>query len=267
MSLSSTIFIALQCSQCSTMQVKQKKKKSTNKWRCVLCNQNQSLRKVFAQGSMAKDIRKFVQDFNISRKSIDDGGEWLLAGTLDPAPEEAEVAVSVAEKKDKKTDWTAYLDHDDTQTIQGEQLQQHGDDDSEPRVVTELDKGMFKKRRLVENSTGLGGRGSDKLLKKPFSLSSQEEQIKDHGRTLTKSNAERNNYMRNNNLRSQTCKPATSRAASKWNDYVTKDNDDDLVLEKKAAFKDNSIVWNTSSILEAITSDQRVEDDVHPDFL
>ncbi|CAL0333357.1 unnamed protein product [Lupinus luteus] len=266
MSLSSTIFIALQCSQCSTMQVKQKKK-STNKWRCAVCNQNQSLRKVFAQGPMAKDIRKFVQDFNFSRKSIDDG-EWLLAGTLDPAPEEGGVAVNVAEKKDKKTDWTAYLDHDDNQMIKGEQLQQYGDDDSEPRVVTELDKGMFKKRRLVENSTGLGGRGSDKLFKKPFSLNSQdaEEQIKDHGRKLTKTNAQRSNYIRNNNLRSQTCKPATSRAASKWNDYVTEDNDE-LDLAKKAAFKDHSNAWNTSSILEAITSDQTVEDDVHPDFL
>ncbi|OIW01422.1 hypothetical protein TanjilG_25718 [Lupinus angustifolius] len=245
-------------------QVKQKKK-STNKWRCAVCNQNQSLRKVFAQGYMAKDIRKFVQEFNFSRKSIDDG-EWLLAGTLDPAPEEGEVAVNVAETKDKKTDWTKYLDHHGNQMIQGGQLQQHGDDDSELRVVTELDKSMFKKRRLVENSTGLGGRGSDKLFKKPFPLNSREEQIKDYGRTLAETNAERNNYMRNNNLRSQTCKPATSRAASKWNDYVTDDNDD-LNLGKKAAFKDHSNAWNASSVLEAITSDQTVEDYVHPDFL
>lgn len=83
---------------------------------------------------MAKDIRKFVQSFNMSRKSLDDGG-CLLAGTLDPPPEEGEIELEIAfaanpteKKKKKKIDWTAYLDHDDHQMIQGEkeQQQQHG---------------------------------------------------------------------------------------------------------------------------------------------
>ncbi|KAK3230242.1 hypothetical protein Dsin_002123 [Dipteronia sinensis] len=48
-------------------QVKQKKK-SSNKWTCVVCNQKQSVRKVFAQGYNAKDLRQYVQSFNMSLK-------------------------------------------------------------------------------------------------------------------------------------------------------------------------------------------------------
>ncbi|KAK2659130.1 hypothetical protein Ddye_005663 [Dipteronia dyeriana] len=62
-----TVFIALQCCQCSIMQVKQKKK-SSNKWTCVVCNQKQSVRKIFAQGYNAKDLRQYVQSFNMSLK-------------------------------------------------------------------------------------------------------------------------------------------------------------------------------------------------------
>ncbi|XP_020221978.1 MRN complex-interacting protein isoform X2 [Cajanus cajan] len=159
-SSSTTLFIALQCSQCSTMQVKQKKK-SSNKWSCAICNQKQSVRRVFAQGLMAKDLRKFVQDFNMSRKSFDDG-DSPLAGTLDPPPEHHHGEV---DRKQKRSDWSAYLDRE-------EQQQDHIDDgdDFEPLVVTELQKGMFKKRRVAEDSTA----GSDKLFKMPLSYNAQE---------------------------------------------------------------------------------------------
>ena len=43
------------------------------------------------------------------------------------------------------------------------------DDDFEPLVVTELQKGMFKKRRVVEDSTA----GSDRLFKKSLFHNSQ----------------------------------------------------------------------------------------------
>lgn len=71
--------------------------------------------------------------------------------------------------------------------------------------------------------------------------------------------------MTHDNPRTQKCKPTTSRATSKWKDYVTEDNDN-LELGWKVACKDHSDSWD-KSILEAITSDQRVEDDIHPDFL
>ncbi|KAI5395176.1 hypothetical protein KIW84_061685, partial [Lathyrus oleraceus] len=82
-SSSSTLFIALQCFQCSTMQVKQKKK-SSHKWNCTVCNEKQLVRKVFAHGYKVKDVRTFVQTFNMSRKSLEDDQQWLLAGTLTP---------------------------------------------------------------------------------------------------------------------------------------------------------------------------------------
>lgn len=121
--------------------------KSSNKWSCAVCNQKQSVLRVFAQGFMAKDIRKFVQTFNMSRKSLDDG-ECLLARTLDQSPKEGEgepeIAIIANSTEKKKTDWTAYLDHDDHQMIQAEQELQHGDGDFEPQVVTELHQGMLK---------------------------------------------------------------------------------------------------------------------------
>ncbi|XP_061353412.1 uncharacterized protein LOC133298167 [Gastrolobium bilobum] len=260
---SSTVFIALQCCQCSTMQVKQKKK-SGNKWGCAVCNQKQSIRKVFAQGFMAKDIRKFVQNFNMSRKALDDG-EWLLAGTLDLVSEhgDGERQFPVNPKK-KRNDWTAYLDQGDHHTIHGGE-QEHNGDDFEPLVVTELEKGMLKKRRLVENSTA----GSDKLFKKPLFPNSREEPMKDQQRitSLTENNSERNDYVTPDNRRSQKCKPTISRAASKWNDYLTEDNDNlESGWKRGFDFKDHSGPWN-NNILEALTSEQRVEDDIHPDFV
>ncbi|KEH15389.1 putative MRN complex-interacting protein [Medicago truncatula] len=128
----STLFIALQCFNCSTMQVKQKKK-SSNKWNCVVCNQKQSLRKVFAQGYKAKDIRTFVQSVNMSRKSIeqDDQQQWLLTGTLNPAQEEyvpgdSDFPADLSNKKKCKTDWSLYLDNDVHRATERDGQQQHG---------------------------------------------------------------------------------------------------------------------------------------------
>ena len=110
------------------VQVKQKKK-SSNKWSCAVCNQKQSVQKVFAQGFMAKDLRKFVQNFNMSRKFVDDG-EWLLAGTLDPPSEhrDGEPELPVNQTKKRRTDWTAYLDQEDhpNHIIKGAEQEQEG---------------------------------------------------------------------------------------------------------------------------------------------
>ncbi|XP_027337182.1 uncharacterized protein LOC113850856 [Abrus precatorius] len=238
------------------VQVKQQKK-SSNKWSCAVCNEKQSVRKVFAQGFMAKDIRKFVQSFNMSRKSLDDG-EWPLAGTLDPAPEHYDDEIT---QKKKRNDWSAYLDQEDHHTVK-EQERDHGND-FEPLVVTELPKGVLKKRRLEENSTA----GNAKLFKKPLFRNSQEEPMIDQQRitSMTESNAEKNNYVTPDNQRTEKCKTTISRGASKWNEYLNEDNDS-LELAWKRGFKDHSGPCN-NSILEAITSEQRVEDDIHPDFM
>ncbi|XP_039682875.1 uncharacterized protein [Medicago truncatula] len=109
----STLFIALQCFNCSTMQ-------------------KQSLRKVFAQGYKAKDIRTFVQSVNMSRKSIeqDDQQQWLLTGTLNPAQEEyvpgdSDFPADLSNKKKCKTDWSLYLDNDVHRATERDGQQQH----------------------------------------------------------------------------------------------------------------------------------------------
>ncbi|XP_045811063.1 uncharacterized protein LOC123905487 [Trifolium pratense] len=265
-SSSSTVFIALQCFHCSTMQVKQKKK-SSNKWNCAVCNQKQSVRKVFAQGYKAKDIRTFVQSFNMSRKSLDDDQQWLQAGTLNHAPEYADGESEFPNdlnNNNKCTDWTVYLDNDDCRATERAE-QEHHEDDFELLVVTELPKNMLKKRKLVDNSNSRSARH----FKSPLFRNSQDvgEPVKDQGRitVLTESNSERNNIVTTANQRTQKCKQTINSSASKWNDYLT---DDNLEFGFKRGFnsKDTSSSWN-NDILEAITCEQRVEDDIHPDFM
>ncbi|KAJ4847507.1 hypothetical protein Tsubulata_012256 [Turnera subulata] len=98
------VFIAVQCCQCSTMQVKQQKK-SGNKWTCVVCNQKQSVRKLYAQGYMAKDLRKFVQSFNMSRSLSSDQHQHSPAPVLDDPG-----SSSTGFERKRRTDWTEYLD-------------------------------------------------------------------------------------------------------------------------------------------------------------
>ncbi|XP_011402494.1 PREDICTED: UPF0544 protein C5orf45 homolog [Amphimedon queenslandica] len=62
-------FRVLQCYSCKTFQVQQVKK--SNKWTCKLCNEKQSVIKVYDQGS-AIDCRKQVQRLNMTRKEKDD---------------------------------------------------------------------------------------------------------------------------------------------------------------------------------------------------
>lgn len=83
----------------------------------------------------------------------------------------------------------------------------------------------------------------------------------------TESNPKRNNYVTPDNQMTQKCR-TSSKVASKWNDYLTEDNDNDnLELGWKRGFnlEDHSSPWN-SIVLEAMTS-ERVEDDIHPDFM
>ncbi|XP_054786765.1 uncharacterized protein LOC129293007 isoform X2 [Prosopis cineraria] len=264
-----TIFIAVQCFQCSTMQVKQKKK-SSNKWNCAVCNQKQSLTKVFAQGFMARDIRSFVQTFNMSRKPLDE--QSLSSRTLSPALDDQVINHDDDDKFDlpvnqrkKRGDWTEYLDPEDNHIQQREKVEEDGDG-FEVKVVTELEKGMFKKPRLENYSPGSDSGGSDKLFKPRFSKRNanqkiilREETVKDQV-ALTE-----NNYKEPDDQRSQRYQPTISRATSKWKDYMTEE-DDSLQLGWKRAFKNQTDPWS-NTVLEAITNEQMVDEDVHPDFM
>lgn len=63
-------YIAVQCFQCKVFQVERTKKQ--NKWTCKICNSKQSVRKVYAISTQAKDIRLVVQELNMKRKDVEE---------------------------------------------------------------------------------------------------------------------------------------------------------------------------------------------------
>lgn len=92
-------------------QVKQKKK-SSNKWVCVICNQKQSVTKVFAQGYKANELRFFVQSFNMSRKVLDEEAQPVDDTYLE-ADVKGEFDGQVSDVGGRKrSDWSEYLDSD-----------------------------------------------------------------------------------------------------------------------------------------------------------
>lgn len=105
------------------------KKKSSNKWVCVICNQKQSVKKVFAQGYKAKELRFFVQSFNMSRKVGDEEAQAFVDSFLE-VDVEGEVDEEVADTRGKKrSDWSEYLDFDSSND--GRRLT--GDEDGESK--------------------------------------------------------------------------------------------------------------------------------------
>ncbi|KAJ1285128.1 hypothetical protein BS78_03G256300 [Paspalum vaginatum] len=101
------LFLALQCVQCATMQVKQQKK-SSNKWVCVVCNQRQSVLRVHARGYRAADVRRFVQDANLARGRREFAPLAEPEVGWDPAAVEEQGEELPTEKR--RTDWSEYLD-------------------------------------------------------------------------------------------------------------------------------------------------------------
>ena len=58
---------------------------------------------------------------------------------------------------------------------------------------------------------------------------------------------------------------AKAKGVSKWNDYIAQDDNDNLQLGSGRNFE-HQLHYHTLEF-ETINNDQRVEDDVHPDFL
>lgn len=85
-------------------KVKQQKK-SSNRWVCVICNEMQSVRKVFARGFLAKDVRKFVQAFNSSRQFNSETPSIPF-----PTPPNQEIPTEESSQSRKRRDWTEYLE-------------------------------------------------------------------------------------------------------------------------------------------------------------
>ncbi|KAL6509811.1 hypothetical protein OROGR_022299 [Orobanche gracilis] len=308
-----TTFIAVQCFQCSTMQVKQLKK-SSNKWICVVCNQNQSVRKVFAQSAMARDVRKIVQSLNMSRQ---------LSDQKQSLSEEIEAFDFPNDSRNtKRIDWSEYVD--DQEESYGGKFDRdedipEGDNGLGRMVVTEIPKPLFKKPKVKEYSSN--GYGSENMFKPIFrnrrdakrhqNEISQEEHMSLHPsngapewnrsnaqiqytntdkpferkprKVGTRSSSKWDSYIseeceNNNAIGAPMVQLGHAIAAkgpvSKWSSFITKDNeeeenvDDGLEIGRGRDSWDRVGVCQSGSfLLEKLMNDERVEDDIHPDFI
>lgn len=84
----------------------------------MVCNEKQSVQKVFAKGFMAKDIRKFVQNSNISRQLVEQKEEKLFVQNYNEEENEqigdiGNQSPSNEGKKKKRTDWSEYVDYEE----------------------------------------------------------------------------------------------------------------------------------------------------------
>ncbi|XP_022765883.1 uncharacterized protein LOC111310727 [Durio zibethinus] len=299
-----TIFVALQCCQCSTMQVKQRKK-SSNKWTCVVCNQKQSVLKVFAQGPMAKDLRKFVQSFNMSPKFTDQNQPSDPTLEYDNNSEDDDGGDPKNQRK-RRTDWTEYLDledHHHHRLVLQEEEQGHiyfekftilplilpylfiylfvygVGDDLKPKIVTELPpKEQLKRPKLRNYEIGEGG--NHQLYKPVFSkrnsrkdtmLISRHEkpmgQQPSMGEMDTSASKWSDISIGISEKSMRDCKPATAKGNSKWEDYMTEDEGESFRLcTGRRNFADHMNKWG-DAVLETESKCQMVEDDIHPDFM
>ncbi|EHA8591518.1 putative UPF0544 protein C5orf45 [Cocos nucifera] len=224
----STLFIAVQCFQCSTMQVK-RQKKSCNKWGCVVCNQRQSVRRIHAQGPLARDLRHFVQAFNMSRS---DGPHPI------PPPSEGSCfPMAAAEhgggvnRGKRRMDWTEYLDP------LGKQDEGCGGDE-EPDVVTELWRRPFPK---CPPTAGDG----NKPLKPNFSKKKKDAT---HPQDSIESKG--------------GCISVAVKGRSRWNEYL-EEFDGCSQGEECSNPTSGQEPWGRR---ENMLHDMRVEEEVHPDF-
>ncbi|KAK7848992.1 hypothetical protein CFP56_003886 [Quercus suber] len=262
---SSTMFIAVK-------QQQQKKKKKISKWRCVVCNQMQSVCKVFAQGFVAKDLRAFVQSFNMSRAITEPSP---LPQFQEEEEEDDDIVHDdrVHNNKRRSSDWSQFLD-----PVEVEEQQVEEESDFEPKIVTELPEDLFKKQKLNANAN------ADLLYKPVFSnRNSTAKNVispnKDPRRyqpfakgsstfcnDRMKQDDEGQEPRRKPQLPTATAKAkAKAKGVSKWNDYIAQDDNDNSQLGSGRNFE-HRLHYHTLE-LETINNDQRVEDDVHPDFL
>eukprot|EP01018_Ginkgo_biloba_P022608 Gb_35093 [translate_table: standard] len=258
-------FLALQCYQCNTMQVKQQKK-SSNKWSCAICNEKQSVQRIYARSGLAKDVRKFVQDFNMSRhlkhaqamrdvfQSIEGEGinSWISAEEDKPLAE--------LEGKLKQSKWSEYL------TTQKQNLLPLPISDAYDNVtvVTALPDVPLGKRKQ---------KASPSQPESNSSKFSKTHKAKDESISHTMPSECRAK------LASIICrmkKPRheagegsrqgvqdTVRPVSKWATYL--EAWDETEPSKHLAAGEDVLSFN--GILQTEMNDQIVDEDVHPDFL
>ena len=110
------LYLALQCCDCATFQVKPETK--SKKWRCSVCSRTQSRRKVFGTAQKAALVRGQVQELNRKR----------LEGALD----------------DEEDAQDSYSEGDDDEDREGDHPQpkrpRFSEPDEEPQYASKWDE-------------------------------------------------------------------------------------------------------------------------------
>lgn len=240
---------------------------------------------MYAQGYQAKDIRQFVQSFNMSRKFSDEQAGPSLGNFV-------EHFEGNQDKEDKelkrRTDWSEFME-DDEKDKNPAYLKSNSKEEGlfEPESP---DGGMFKKPKLMGkyDSSCSSGLGDNKLYKPQFSrrntnkaTCNQQEVALTKEPTKTQSRFSRGpvcaEYPSNNNnlprnvgrgwqqeQQKKTHIATMKKGASKWSAYMEEDEGDHFEGHR-AAFADDFKLCHFD--LETHVTDQRVEDDIHPDFI
>ncbi|KAJ0241099.1 Uncharacterized protein HA466_0215590 [Hirschfeldia incana] len=269
--MSSILFLALQCCECSTMQVKQKKK-SSNNWICVVCNQKQSVRKVFAQGYKAKDLRLFVQSFNMSRKVADEENQ-AVADSF-PEVEDDEEVEEIRGKK--RSDWSEYLDSDPPNQRRRLIVEEGGEEEEDVKIVTEIPNEMFKRPKLNRYSNDGGSSsakgGVKRNNKEPsFTRSSIKKKVFSSGKRRNSATYTRGyGAMKRKKDSEQINLEPARKPVSKWDAYLIDDEGGHQAAPRcggRGALKDEGVGEWDRGITDVSSEYQIVDDEVHPDFL
>ncbi|XP_023549686.1 MRN complex-interacting protein isoform X3 [Cucurbita pepo subsp. pepo] len=276
----STIFIAVQCFQCSTMQVKQQRR-SGNKWICAVCNEKQSVQKVFARAPMAKDVRKFVQSFNMSRKYADE--QTKVDEILDEEIVD-EDQLDFNAKRKRRSDWSEYLDLEEDRSQTGRENERElGSDFTDGKIVTELPEEKTRKHCSTSCSSRPEG-GEGKRFYRPvfpkrthiaknsaIQASKWRKGVReDDEKVSLKANLSSKDEIRNWESQSDI-------EASKWSKGMSKDDENACILAKVGGPSPKWSEYMTEEdknmgteqdmdTLKMIINDEIVEDDIHPDF-
>ncbi|OEL15057.1 hypothetical protein BAE44_0023924 [Dichanthelium oligosanthes] len=239
--MATKLFLALQCVQCTTMQVKQEKK-SSNKWVCVVCNHRQSVLRVHARGYRAAELRRFVQDANLARGRREFAPLAEPDEGWDPAAVEKQGDEFPTEKK--RTDWSEYLD--DAREHRGGcggmgADASDGESGEGIEVTTELPQERPKVRPLKAQSGVLGKRPKPSTHP-TLSKRQQIEQGSSPYRASTTAEAQR----------------------PKWSKYL-----DTSFFEERKGFESLGLHWTEldECTTNEATTDVVVDDEVHPDFI
>jgi hypothetical protein len=184
-------FICVQCFSCKTFQAIIVSKKS--KFKCKICNENQTVRKIYAISDQAKDIRLVVQDLNLNRPDEEPD--------METKKETVKIISTPSEPAEK---WKEFLDEEDANEEEKE---------DDPRYTT-LDPSMLKKRKRKEEND----------FQIVFESKKKTSKIEDYEISETKPTIKQTTTKSAKTTSKKVEKPITN---SKWGDYLPESSDDE----------------------------------------